>query len=150
MKLLLQRLQHTSEETVGKLSIDGKFACYILEDQPQKVKVKHETRIPAGTYKIKLRTFGGFHEKYKVKFPKIHKGMLWLQDVPNFDSILMHLGNTDDNSSGCLLFGTNINTHNGRITVTESTKAYTRVYPEIAREIEKGNEVTIEIKDELL
>ena len=43
-----------------------------------------ETRIPKGIYKIGLRTVGGHHIKYSSKFPSIHKGMLQVLDVANF------------------------------------------------------------------
>ena len=41
------------------------FLCYTVEDEKRDKKVMHETRIPAGTYKLELRTVGGFHERYK-------------------------------------------------------------------------------------
>ena len=69
----------------GMLFIDGKFECYTLEDQYQAVKVMHETCIPEGTYKLKLRTVGGFNSRYTKKYPTFHRGMLWLEDVPGFE-----------------------------------------------------------------
>ena len=74
------------------------FLNAILEDQYQAVKVMHETCIPEGTYDIKFRTVGGFHEKYKKRYGNDHYGMLHLQDVPNFTYILIHAGNTDEHT----------------------------------------------------
>jgi hypothetical protein len=69
------------------------------------VKVKGETRIPAGRYQVTLRTEGGFHSKYSEKYGEMHKGMLWVRDVPGFEYILIHTGNTDEHTAGCLLVG---------------------------------------------
>ena len=101
MKLTVVRTQFGTDATNGMLFIDGIFECYTLEDQYQAVKVMHETCIPEGTYDIKFRTVGGFHEKYKKRYGNDHYGMLHLQDVPNFTYILIHAGNTDEHTSGC-------------------------------------------------
>ena len=65
----------------------------------------HETRIPAATYRITLRDEGGMTGRYAKRFPEFHRGMLWLRDVPGFEWIYIHLGNTDDHTSGCILVG---------------------------------------------
>ena len=89
------------------------------------------------------------HEKYKKKYPKIHKGMLWLKDVPNFEYILIHCGNTNTDTAGCLLLGDSQKNNkvypNGF--VGSSSKAYERIYPLIAEAIENGEEVTIQLED---
>ena len=87
MKLQVIRTQLGKDATNGLLFIDGLFECYTLEDQYQVKKVMHETCIPEGTYKIKLRTVGGFNERYTSKYPTFHRGMLWIQDVPGFEYI---------------------------------------------------------------
>lgn len=79
--------------------------CYTLEDEYQALKVKGETRIPAGVYEIKFRKKGGLHAKYNKKYPDIHRGMLHITDVPNFEHILIHTGNTDEHTAGCLIVG---------------------------------------------
>lgn len=146
MDILSQRFLKSDDFSISKLFIDGVFECYVLEDEKRSVKVMHETRIPAGRYEIKLRTFGGHHEKYKVKFP-FHKGMLWLQDVPNFKDILIHIGNTDDDTSGCLLVGKTADLLKG--TIGQSTAAYSAFYPKVENELSAGKKVFIEVKDEL-
>lgn len=120
------------------------FLCYTLEDEYREEKVMHETRIPAGTYEIKLRTWGRIHENYTKRFADIHKGTLWLQDVPNFKYILIHCGNDDDDTSGCLLVG-DTQTENIKSDgfVGSSTNAYKRIYPPIAEAIENGECVEI-------
>ena len=67
MKLTVVRTQFGKDATNGILLIDNVFEAYTLEDQYQEDKVMHETCIPEGIYDIKLRTVGGFHEKYKKR-----------------------------------------------------------------------------------
>ena len=109
MELDVMRWSSGSESTLGGFFIrepDRHFLCFTLEDEYHAIKVFGETRIPAGRYRIVLRTVGGNHERYLAKYgPEWHKGMLWLQDVPNFKWILVHAGNTDDDTAGCLLVG---------------------------------------------
>ena len=98
--------QFGKDATNGLLFIDGKFECYTLEDEYRTVKVMHETCIPEGTYPIEFRTVGGFDAKYTKRYgADFHKGMLWIRGVPEFEYILIHTGNTDSHTSGCLLVG---------------------------------------------
>ena len=149
MKLQVLRFSSQSDSTSGimmeETDIGLRFLCYTLEDERRVMKVQGETRVPAGTYNITLRTEGGFNKKYSKRFPGIHKGMLWVRDVPNFEYILIHCGNTDDHSAGCLLVGdsqeNNIIIKDGFI--GKSTNAYKRIYRPIAKVLERGEEVTI-------
>ena len=154
MDLLVLRFSSQKDSTNGLLfqkteSFGLQFLCYTLEDEFRALKVRGETRIPAGIYDIQFRKEGGFHNKYSKRFSNIHKGMLQVMDVPNFDYILLHCGNTDEHSSGCLLVAdsqeNNIIIKDGFI--GKSTNAYKRIYPLIAKELELGNKVTIEYKD---
>jgi hypothetical protein len=111
--------------------IDGKFICFGLEDEYRTEKLANETRIPAGTYTVKLRTEGGFHQRYKQKFPQMHRGMLHVQNVPGFEYILIHIGNTDEDTAGCLLLGEQAVTTLGDMRVNMSKVAYERFYPAV-------------------
>lgn len=146
MKLQVVRFQKGSDATNGMLFIDGEFECYTLEDEYRDVKVMGETCIPEGTYDVKLRTEGGFHNRYTAKYGDFHKGMLHVQDVPNFEFILIHTGNTDEHTAGCLLLGeTSQDLDRGKDGfIGASTVAYKKAYPKILKEIEAGNLVTIE------
>ncbi|MDB4792199.1 DUF5675 family protein [Akkermansiaceae bacterium] len=125
------------------------FLAYTLEDEQRDVKVWGETRIPAGTYKLKLRTEGGFHNKYASKYGNFHKGMIHVQDVPGFEYILWHTGNTDEHTAGCLIMG-NTQTNN-RIAkdgfIGSSVDAYKFVYPRVVSAIEAGIDVEVEYID---
>jgi len=147
MKLEVLRFSSQADDTLGMLfdvTNGRKFLAFTIEDEFRLEKVKGETRVPAGTYKIKLRKEGGFHGKYVAKYGAMHKGMLHVQDVPGFEFILIHTGNTDEHTDGCLLVG---NTSQQNVTksgfIGESGDAYMRIYPPIAAVLEKGEEVTI-------
>lgn len=148
MRLEVLRFSSQKDSTLGLLfditDGDRKFMCYTLEDEHRDVKVMHETRIPAGTYDITFRTVGGFHSKYSKRFPDTHKGMLWVRNVPNFEYILIHAGNDDDDTSGCLLVG-NTQTENIQSDgfVGSSVNAYKRIYKTISEALDCGDEVTI-------
>jgi len=146
VKLTVVRTQFGTDATNGILLVDGLFECYTLEDQYQAVKVMHETCIPEGTYNIKFRTVGGFHSKYSERYGNAHYGMLHLQDVPNFTYILIHAGNTDEHTSGCLIVGETQQdldiSDDGFI--GHSGKAYLKLYNKVAKELLLGKEVSIE------
>jgi hypothetical protein len=153
MKLEVLRFSSQKDSTNGILFnvTEGReFLCYTLEDEYRDEKIKGETRIPAGTYKITLRTVGGFHGRYEKKYGEMHKGMLWVRDVPNFEYILIHTGNTDEHTAGCLLVG---DTQQQNITKSKSgfigasVDAYKRIYPSIASAIERGDDVEISYVD---
>ena len=146
MKLTVVRTQFGTDATNGILLVDGVFENYTLEDQYQAVKVMHETCIPEGTYDIKFRTVGGFHSKYSERYGNAHYGMLHLQDVPNFTYILIHAGNTDEHTSGCLIVGETQQdldiSDDGFI--GHSGKAYSKLYNKVAKELLLGKKVSIE------
>tara|TARA_Y100000310_G_scaffold343404_1_gene450885 strand:- start:2609 stop:3076 length:468 start_codon:yes stop_codon:yes gene_type:complete len=152
MKLQVLRFSSQKDSTSGLLFdiTNGiEFLCYTLEDEYREEKIMTETRIPQGTYKIKLRTVGGMDKKYSKRYPGIHKGMLEVCDVPNFKYILIHCGNTDDHTAGCLLVGdsqeNNVIIKNGFI--GKSSNAYKRIYPNIAKALVRNEEVIIKYVD---
>jgi len=161
MELEVIRISSGTDSTNGILfeiiqqgnEIDGswrqkKFLAYTLEDEYRSEKVFGETRIPDGKYKLGLRKVGGYHAKYSKRFPHIHIGMLHVLDVPGFEYILIHCGNTDEHTAGCLLVGDS--QENNQITkdgfIGKSTQAYKRIYPRIAEAIDCGEEVAITYK----
>lgn len=136
MNLLVQRYKSTPNATLGKLFIDGVFECYTLEDEFRAVKVRGETRIPTGKYKLALRTEGETHLKYAQRFPDIHRGMLHVTNVPGFQWILIHIGNTEKDTEGCLLVGADRDEQ--KMTIGRSSVAYRKMYPKVADAVTKG------------
>ena len=146
---ILLELDRTANNPHGEgFRCKRKFLAYTLEDEQRNKKVYGETRIPDGTYKLDLRKTGGYHQKYSKRFKDIHIGMLHVTNVPGFEYILIHCGNTDEHTAGCLLVGDS--QENNQITkdgfIGKSTQAYKRIYPRIAEAIECGEEVTITYK----
>lgn len=154
MNITVKRFADNGDTTMGLLYIDGIFKCFTIEDEERATKVKGETRIPNGIYNIGLRKEGGYHEKYSAKYKGMHKGMLCIYNQPNwkiekdgmsFQYILIHTGNTDDHTMGCLLLNNAVDgaTFRG----SSSVDAYKNVYPIILKALEAGEKVTIEYID---
>ena len=94
MELNLKRIHKTANSTIGELSINGKFECYILEDIEREVKIKGKTAIPKGRFEIVIT----FSNRFKKPLPL-------LLNVPNFEGIRIHTGNTAKDTEGCLITG---------------------------------------------
>jgi hypothetical protein len=147
MELQLLRYSSQSKTTFGAVSIEKKFQCHSVEDRHRETKIKHETRIPAGRYEIKLREFGGHYERYKQKYEG-HEGMLWLQDVPGFSDILIHIGNGEKDTSGCILLCNEVNNNlTNRGVGTNSTQAYLNFYFKVIKPLKSGKKVFISVID---
>lgn len=108
IKLKLKRIYKGSKYTIGKLFINDEYFCDTIEDTDRglkssmsveyikKKKVYAETAIPTGTYKIEMT--------YSSKFKRI---LPLLVDVKGFSGIRIHRGNTEIDSSGCIIVGEN-------------------------------------------
>ena len=152
MKLEVLRFSSGKDSTNGILfdcTRGREFLCYTLEDQYQTKKVMQETRIPAGEYEIKYRKEGGFHKRYNERYPDIHRGMLHVTNVPDFKWILIHVGNTDEHTAGCLLLGDTQENNQIKTNgfIGKSSQAYVRVYDKIASVLDMGEKVTITYYD---
>ena len=151
MKLEVIRFSSQNDSTLGLLfdvTNGRKFLCFTLEDEARDTKIMSETRIPEGIYELKLRTTGGFHGRYSKKYGSWHKGMIHVQNVPNFRYILWHTGNNDEHTAGCLLLG---DTSQQNISkegfIWGSTSASKRVYPIIAKALKSGTQVRVKYID---
>jgi len=145
MNILVDRVKADDNETLGIMYIDGAFECFTMEDVVRKKKIKGITAIPTGKYEVKLRNEGGLTQKYAERFPKIHKGMLWLQNVKNFKWVYIHVGNNATDTEGCILVGDGCVAVRNALTVSNSRHAYERVYKIISEAIIDGEDVTIEV-----
>jgi hypothetical protein len=136
MKILVERFDSGSNDTLGRLYVDGKMICFTLEDEFRKVKVKGDTRIPSGTYKV------CFYDS-----PSHGPRSLMIKDVPGFSYILIHTGNTEDDTAGCLIVGKRIGTLNHKRAVLDSKTAYNEIYPIIAGALDRNEDVEIKYMD---
>lgn len=100
MNIVLKRIARRDTYTVGQLYIDGRYWCDTLEDRVRDLskerKVAGETAIPAGTYDVVVN----ISPKFKRLLPR-------LLNVPHFEGVLIHRGNTAADSAGCILVGEN-------------------------------------------
>lgn len=152
MNLELMRYGFGLDSTLGRLYVTGderNFECFTLEDERRTEKVRGETCIPPGSYEVTLRTEGGMHARYSERFPEWHKGMLWLRDVPDFEYIYLHPGNTDDDTEGCILPGrVPVTLPDGEFTVSRSTEAYRALYRKVAEALESGERVVVHVMED--
>jgi hypothetical protein len=131
MNLTLRRKWLTDQTTIGELYVDGVFFSYTLEDvlRPAGVKIKHQTAIPAGRYEVVM----SWSNRFQRVMPR-------LVNVPMFDGILIHVGNTSADTSGCILVGK----MREKNLITESRSAFNRLYNLLAEAALSGK-IWIEI-----
>ncbi len=153
MKLEVKRTQLGVDATNGELFINNVRECFTLEDEVRDgPKVYGETAVPTGEYEITLRTVGGFHTRTKKHYdnktgfgPGWHQGMLWVRNIPGFDFILIHPGNDDSDTLGCLLVGQTQQDldKNKDGFIGRSRDAYEALYPKVRDALLAGEKVTI-------
>lgn len=118
MELTLKRIARRDTYTIGKLFIDGVYFCDTLEDKDRGLKqslpasvnrakkVKGATAIPTGRYQVTLKIRSQrFSQKKQYEFCDGY--LPRLINVPAFDGILIHIGNTNKDTEGCILVGRN-------------------------------------------
>lgn len=141
MKLELKRIALKPNYTIGKLFINGTYYCDTIEDKVIDInkngkfddglsKVMHQTAIPYGTFKVVVN----YSPKFKRELPR-------LLDVPYFEGILIHNGNDQNSSSGCIIVGENKTV--GK--VTNSTFYMNNLTARIKDAQNKGETITITI-----
>jgi len=94
MIISIKRLYKSENSTIGEMTVDGKWECYTLEDKEREIKIKSETAIPKGTYKVIIN-----------KSNRFKKLLPLLLNVPNFEGVRIHPGNTNHDTEGCILVG---------------------------------------------
>lgn len=137
MELLLKRIAKKNNYTIGKLYINGEYFCDTIEDKDRGLtqntplakikttKIQHQTAIPTGTYNITMDVISPRFSKKSFYVKNCYGGRVpRLLNVPGFDGILIHIGNTAADSSGCILVGKNSQV--GK--VLNSTDTFKRLY----------------------
>lgn len=153
MKLLLKRRFKGPKYTIGSLFINGEYFCDTIEDIDRKlnnsmteeeikrIKVYGETAIPYGTYKVDMNTVSS---KFKDRsWAKPYSGKLpRLLNVKGYEGVLIHVGNTAQDSLGCILVGENKQVER----VVNSTVTFNRLMNILLKAKLKGEEIEIVIK----
>jgi len=124
MKIQIKRLYKTENSTIGELTIDGKFECYTLEDKEREVKIKCETAIPKGIYKVIINQ----SNRFKKLLPL-------LLNVPNFEGVRIHPGNTNHDTEGCILVGRTMS----KDFIGQSRKAFEALF----KKMKEAKEITL-------
>lgn len=144
MKILVNRSFQSENTTISSILVDGEHQCFGLENPANYPKIAGKTRIPDGTYRVGLRTVGGKHKRYAELYPNWHRGMLHIRDVPNFQYVLIHIGNYHRDTDGCLLVGETIANHAAfEYIIGNSRVAYEKLY---ARVVAAANNDTLIIE----
>jgi hypothetical protein len=126
MKIEIKRLIRTENSTIGELKIDGKFECYTLEDKERPIKIKGETAISKGAYKVIINQ----SNRFKKLLPL-------LLNVPNFEGVRIHPGNSNHDTEGCILVGQSIS----KDYISKSRKAFEKLF----KKMQLAKEITLTI-----
>jgi hypothetical protein len=127
MLITVKRLYKTENSTIGELLVDGLFECFTLEDKEREVKIKGETAIPKGTYKVIINE----SNRFKRQLPL-------LLNVPNFEGVRIHSGNSNHDTEGCILVGQSRNKNY----IGQSRKAFEKLF----KKMQKAKDITIDIQ----
>lgn len=132
MQLDLWRHAPVGDATTGDLNVDGQFQCYTLEDLPHPTKISGQTRIPAGTYDIIISWS-----------PRFQRRLPLLLNVPGFDGIRIHPGNTAADTEGCILVGTQM----ANAMVLNSRVAFEALFGKLSGAFQMGDTIQITVHD---
>jgi hypothetical protein len=127
MLIVVKRLYKGENSVIGEMTVDGIFECFTLEDVERPVKIKGETAIPKGTYKVIINQ----SNRFKRLLPL-------LLNVPGFEGVRIHSGNTNHNTEGCILVG---QTRHKEF-IGQSRKAFNKLFAKM----QKAKDITLIIQ----
>lgn len=147
--ILVKRVARKDSYTIGKLYINDQYICDTLEDTDRNLtketpldkikdtKIYGKTAIPTGRYKVNMNTVSPKFKDRSWAVP--YNGCIpRLENVPGFEGVLIHPGNTDEDTLGCILVGKN--NVKGQVTNSQNT------FHILMKELQKFNEVFITIE----
>jgi hypothetical protein len=155
MKLILDRKWKKPSYTIGNLYVDGQLFCNTIEDKDrgltqsmplttiEKIKIKNETAIPTGDYAILMNIVSPKYSAKSWYIQNCHGAKVpRLDNVKGFSGVLIHTGNTAQDSSGCIIVGKN--TKVGM--VTNSKETFLTLYNKMYEAHKKGETIILTIK----
>ena len=132
MILTVVREPSKNGATLGELLLDGTHEAWTVEDVVRDVKIPGETAIPAGKYRVVLTM--------SKRFGKVLPELL---NVPNYEGVRIHSGNTAADTEGCILVGE----EKSPTGVLRSREAMVELMAALSGVIEQGEQVWIEVKN---
>lgn len=130
MNLVLRRKPSNEKCTIGELYADGNMVCYTIEDVVREKKIPGQTAIFRGRYKVTVT----FSKRFQRDLPLIN-------DVPQFEGVRIHPGNTAEDTEGCILPGMSVGPDGS--SVLESRFAFNKLF----EMIKSAGEVWIDIRN---
>ena len=153
MELVIDRRWKKQSYTISNLTIDGKWFCNVLEDADRgldnsmsierikELKKPSITAIPRGTYEVTLDIPSPKYSKVQF-YREVCSGKVpRLLNVKGFEGVLIHAGNTDKDSAGCLLVGQN----KVKGQVVNSKETFKELYKLLKDRKSRGEKITIKI-----
>ena len=153
MELILKRIYTCSGYTIGHLYVDNVYLCDTLEDtdrglsqdmtveQIKKIKIQDRTAIPIGIYNILMNIVSPKYSK-KQYYMDICKGKVpRLDNVKGYQGVLIHVGNDQYDTSGCILVG--LNKVKGKVLYSKST--FEKLYKILKGAYDKGDTISLKI-----
>lgn len=132
MELLVKRYPSTDESTEGQMFIDGQPFGYTLENPVRDVKIIDHTAIPAGRYQVNI----GMSPHFNRLMPRV-------LNVPNFQGVLIHMGNAPRDTEGCVLVGW----QRGDNFIGDSDDAFNQLFEQISDAINAGEPVWLTLQN---
>jgi hypothetical protein len=139
MRLSIERLYKTPQSTCGKLAVNGVFECFTLELPI--VDGLPGSAIPEGTYGIILAPSPKFEHSNDPWVQSFAQKMPHLTNIPGRSLIMIHWGNTAENTEGCILVG---QTHSEN-SIGSSRTAFEALYNKIKSALNSGEPVSITV-----
>lgn len=152
------RFKFNPDWTISKVLLNNMLDGYAVEDEIREVKVKGETAVDYGTYPLAVRHSPKFSSSFywsdslkkliepkeKVNYPntadwRFHE-LIWIKDTPRHEYCLIHWGNTDDHTDGCLIVGSSIGMIGSQEGVLNSREYYKKLYAKIYPLVKAGGQ----------
>lgn len=146
--ITVERYNFKPDWTISRLFLGDVQTGFIVEDEIRDKKIRGETAIPYGRYLLGCRFSPKFSKEFYwsdrtkrlITAREFSSGLfnnqgyvphelLWLLNIPNFEYVLIHWGNTDDDTDGCLIVGNSLGIIKGQEAVLNSRITYQKIYP---------------------
>lgn len=155
MEILIDRKWKKEGYTIGKLYVDGVAFCETLEDRDRGLKSSMPleeikamkkaatTAIPTGAYWVRMDIISPKYSTKEWYIRNCHGArMPRLENVPGYEGVLVHPGNTAADTEGCILVGRN----KVKGKVVQSKETFMLLYNKMYEAYSKGERIRIAIK----